>query len=137
MASTDRSRRDTERSPAEFRRGSPYWLIVQRGVSSLEGFYTIEVSGEELALPVFSSEEEAELFLRYCGEGWEIREIPAKDLITLLVREGHYIGRVALDPVAEIDPTPMIVGWEVFLDSLLGRGRHWFESRDGHQGKAH
>lgn len=132
MTSIDRERTDTEASRVGARRGSPYWLIVRGGSSSLEGFYTIGLSDGERALPIFSFEDEAELFLYSCEEGWEIREVPAKDLISLLVGRGRGVGRVALDPVAGMDPAPVVVGWGVFLDSLLGRGRHWFESQNGH-----
>jgi hypothetical protein len=86
-------------------------------------------------LPVFGSEEEARLFLSSCEEGWEAREVSSLELISLLVGEGN-VKRVALDPVAGEDPALVSTGWGVFLDSLLGRGRHWFENRDGYHDKA-
>jgi hypothetical protein len=107
------------------------------GSTSLEGFYIMGLPNGEKALPVFSSEEEADLFLGSCEEGWEIREVPAKDLISLLLKECRGVRQVALDPVAGIDPSPMATGWGVFLDSLLGRGRHWFEIHDGYHDKKH
>jgi hypothetical protein len=57
--------------------------------------------GEEVVLPVFSFEEEAELFLRLGapGGGWLARETGAGELASLLLGPLSGVERVALDPL--------------------------------------
>lgn len=59
--------------------------------------------GEEVVLPVFSFEEEAELFLRlgasFAGGGWLARETGAGELASLLLGPLSGVERVALDPL--------------------------------------
>ena len=63
---------------------------------------TIESGGEQ-ALPVFSFEEEAELFVRlgasFAGGGWLARETGAGELVSLLLGPLSGVERVALDPL--------------------------------------
>ena len=58
----------------------------------------------ERILPVFSSEEEALLFLRLCGfgSGWRVSKSSAADLASVLSDASPDTRRVALDPIPEI-----------------------------------
>jgi hypothetical protein len=61
-------------------------------------------SGKE-ALPVFSSEEEAKIFLRFEGSGnggWRARETPTGELALVLLGVCAGVERVALDPLLPI-----------------------------------
>ena len=77
---------------------------------------TIRTDDEQETLPVFSSEEEAEIFLRFGGVtgGWRARGSSAGELVSVL--SGPYAGvkKVALDPSPE-----MVVEGTVRLVSLL------------------
>jgi hypothetical protein len=70
----------------------------------LEVLATGLVGGEE-AMPVFSHEEEAELFLRLWKagfDGWQARESSAGELISVLYGPCASVERVALDPLPEM-----------------------------------
>jgi hypothetical protein len=57
-------------------------------------------SGEQ-ALPVFSGEGEAEMFVWLEGafeDGWRVRETSAGELVSILYGPCAGVGRVALDP---------------------------------------
>jgi hypothetical protein len=56
---------------------------------------------EDVVLPVFSFEEEAELFLRLGtpGGGWLARETGAAEFVSLLLGPLSGVERVALDPL--------------------------------------
>jgi len=59
------------------------------------------------ALPVFSGEGEAEMFVWLGGafeDGWWIREITAGELISILYGPCAYVGWVALDPSPRTTP---------------------------------
>ena len=95
--------------------GSAYWLIARNENGPLEVLATGEASGEG-ALPVFSHEEEAEMFLRLgpvVFDGWQVRESTAGELISVLYGPCAGVERVALDPLPE-----MVVGRTVGLVSL-------------------
>jgi len=83
--------------------GSVYWLIARNDNRRLEVLTTGEPGGEEV-LPVFSHEEEAEMFLRL-GQGgfdrWQARESTAGELISVLYGPCAGVERVALDPLPE------------------------------------
>jgi hypothetical protein len=56
------------------------------------------------ALPVFSFEEEAEMFLRLGlpgKKGWQVREATCRELASLLCAPCTDISHVALDPLPE------------------------------------
>jgi hypothetical protein len=106
----------------------PLWLVVRDGNSSLEVLTTsIGTNGE--ALPVFSFEEEAKLFLRYAvlETGWRVRETTAGELVSVLCGPCVDVGKVALDPPPEIAGKAMInlvsVGRKDFVQSLLSGER--------------
>ena len=112
----------------------PLWLVVRHNNSSLEVLTTnIGTDGE--ALPVFSFEEEAELFLRYgaLGTGWQVRETTAGELVSVLCGPCVDVGKVALDPPPEIAGEAMIdlvsVRRKDFVQSLLSDGREPADTR--------
>ncbi|HSK85607.1 MAG TPA: hypothetical protein VK902_19715 [Rubrobacter sp.] len=81
----------------------PHWLITRHKVSSLE-VLTIDSEDDEQVLPIFSFEEEAQLFLRFCeaGRGWKVRETSPGELISVLSGPCAEVSEVALDPVPEV-----------------------------------
>lgn len=102
----------------------PYWLIRRPRVGLIEAL-TVEFDGIE-ALPVFSFEEEAELFLSLgvSGEGWEVRRSGAGEIISLLHGPCSTVHGVALDPVPECLGGSLLelltIGREDFENSILG-----------------
>ncbi len=81
-----------------------YWLITKYENGRLEVLVTSFASTEE-ALPVFSHEEEAELFLRLWeveGEGWQVRECTVGEIISVLYDPCVGVKHVALDPLPEM-----------------------------------
>lgn len=79
-----------------------YWLIEKREAGRTE-VLTIGLDRGRDMLPVFSFEEEARLFLflRRLGEGWDVRETMAGDLLSLF--DPHVnAGWIALDPIPEM-----------------------------------
>ena len=122
QASGRASRRAPRRQP-----GCAHWLITKNGNGPLE-VLTTNLSGEE-ALPVFSHEEEAEMFLYLggLGDGWQARESAAGELTSILCGLCAGVKKVALDPLPKM-LNEMTIGLvslerERFLDLVLGRGR--------------
>ena len=76
---------------------------------------TLQRDGEAM-LPVFSHEEEAEMFLRAgdVGDGCEVKQSGAEELVSLLHGPCAGVKEVALDPLPE-----MVVERTVGLVSLL------------------
>ena len=115
--------RVSERQP-----GSVYWLIGRNENGPLE-VLTIGLPGGEEALPVFSHEEEAEMFLWLGGvrDGWQARESTAGELTSILYGLCASVKKVALDPLPEMlnEKTVGLVSLdrERFLDLVFGRGR--------------
>ncbi|MBX6764604.1 MAG: hypothetical protein K6T51_12375 [Rubrobacteraceae bacterium] len=107
-------------------RPARYWLVVNEEGDVMRPL-TLDASGKE-ALPVFSFEEEAEMFLWRAGleDGWHTRESGAEELRVLL-QEGDGIGLVALDPLPEMISTSTVelvcVSAERFVERLRRRGR--------------
>jgi hypothetical protein len=59
----------------------------------------------EHALPVFSGEGEAEMFVWLGGafeDGWQVRETSSGELVSILYGPCAGVGRVALDPPPEM-----------------------------------
>ena len=113
----------------------PYWLVIKRTISGME-VLTVDLVGEEEALPVFSFREEATLFLRsrYGDTGvdnWWIRKTGAGELLTLL-KTRHDVEKVALDPLPEVVSSAAMdlfcVSRSMWMDLLAGRGRSWFQN---------
>ena len=106
------------------------WLLARHEHGRIE-VLTAELAGGGKALPVFSFAEEGELFLA-CGgaskavaEGrWRVWRTEAGELASVLLGPCRGVGRVALDPLPEIDAEPVnrlaSLDRERFLRFLLG-----------------
>ena len=99
-----------------------YWVIAK---DAKDGFgqpevFTVDLDGTGEALPVFSFEEEAEMFLwlQTSEDGREVREITPGQLVSILYGPCADVGRVMLDPLPEILASMQI--------SLLGMDRNDF-----------
>lgn len=120
------------RSPEPGRAWTPCWVISRRRRGKVD-VLTMPLPGGE-ALPIFSLEEEARAFLRTsASEAWDLRETGAGELASLLSGPCREVERVVLDPPPDTTDGALLgllsVGREVFVESLLGRGRAWFEGR--------
>lgn len=105
-----------------------WWLIVKDGNGSLEPL-TIDGDGGENVetLPVFSFEEEAEMFLLLAGlrGSWRSRPSGCGEVVSILHGPCARVRNVALDPL----PEPISEGTigllslerDRFIDRLLGR----------------
>ncbi len=106
-------------------RRAPYWLLVKRRRGRLEVLITSLTDGRRV-LPVFSFEEEAELYLRFGIRGsWQVRQTEGGELLSLLYCLCNKVELVALDPMsaAETDVMDRLVSLERerFMDVLLCR----------------
>lgn len=101
---TNRARRTTERAARE-RPGTTYWLIAKNETGPIEVF-TIDGKGEEgeEVLPVFSHQEEAEMFLWLgeVGASWHARESAAGELTSILYGPCSGVTKVVLDPLPKM-----------------------------------
>ena len=105
-----------------------YWVIAK---DTKDGFgqpevLTIDLDGAGEALPVFSFEEEAEMFLwlKRTEEGREVREVTPGQLVSILYGPCADVRRVMLDPLPEIRASMQIslLGMERrdFVESVMG-----------------
>jgi hypothetical protein len=96
-----------------------YWVIAKDG-SGWPDLLTVDLNGTGEALPVFSFEEEAEMFLwlQTTGDGREVTETTPGQLVWILYGPCADIGRVMLDPLPEIGAR--------MQNSLLGMDRNDF-----------
>ncbi len=86
------------------RRPASKWWLVTKDESFGAGVLVADCSGEQ-ALPVFSGEGEAEMFVWLGGafeDGWRIRETSVGELVSILYGPCAGVGRVALDPSPEM-----------------------------------
>jgi hypothetical protein len=102
-----------------------YWVIARDAKNAKDGFgqpdlLTVDLDGTGEALPVFSFEEEAEMFLwlQTTEDGREVKEITPGQLVSILYGPCADVGRVMLDPLPEIGARMQI--------SLLGMDRNDF-----------
>jgi len=102
------------------------WLIAKDGNRQLEPLCV--QAGAAKVLPVFSFEEEAEMFLRlagYEGDGWQVRESCTGELISVLYGPCMSVRGVALDPLPEMLEGGTVglvwVGRRHFLGQLMVR----------------
>jgi hypothetical protein len=107
--------RTAEHTPRQPPDPISYWLISEKRNNRIE-VLTIRTDDEQETLPIFSSEEEAEIFFRFGGVpgGWRARESGAGELIWVLSGPLAGVKKVALDPSQE-----MVVEGTVGLVSLL------------------
>ena len=103
------------------------WMIARAGEGRLEPLCVR--AGLWKVLPVFSFEEEAEMFLRlggYDSSGWRARESCAGELVSVLLGPCLDVEGVALDPLPEMPEDGTLglvwVGRKRFLGQLLERG---------------
>ncbi|MGB3682394.1 MAG: hypothetical protein WA990_07885 [Rubrobacteraceae bacterium] len=100
-----------------------YWLLVREGQTGTEVLDT-RLSGGEKALPVFSFEEEAEMFLCLRGprEDWRVEEIAVEDILAMVHAALDDIGYVTLDPIPEgscLNTTGLLsISLKDFVESL-------------------
>src|SRR3712207_2279269 len=82
---TNQPRRMAERASRQPSGPASYWLIAEKRDNRIEAL-TIRADDEQETLPVFSSGEEAEIFLRFGGVtgGWRARESSARELVSVL-----------------------------------------------------
>ena len=137
----EKKARPTQQPPGR-RLAVRFWLVAKDGNYPTE-ILTVDCGGGDEALPVFSHEEEAELFLNLgvVGDGWRVRESAAGEIVSLLAGSCAGVGSVALDPtpVMSSEMLDLVkVGRERFVDliqlsvrkrSLAGSG--WTEPRAG------
>jgi hypothetical protein len=100
-----------------------YWLIAKGGFgrpASQPDLLTVDLDGTGQALPVFSFEEEAEMFLwlQTTEDGREVRETTPGQLVSILYGPCADVGRVMLDPLPEIGAR--------MQNNLLGMDRNDF-----------
>jgi hypothetical protein len=90
----------------------PFWLIVKDDLGRLDVLTTNLASGEA-ALPVFSFEDEARMFLELgaLDGDWRVRVTAAGELISVLFSLCAGVGWVALDPL----PGPDVTVWNGLL----------------------
>ena len=104
-------------------RRSPYWLLAKRRRDRLEVLTTSLADGRRV-LPVFSFEEEADLYLWLGIRGsWRVRQTEAGELLSLLYCLCNKVDLVALDPISdgETDVMDRLVSLkrERFMDVFL------------------
>jgi hypothetical protein len=80
-----------------------YWVIAKDGFGKPDPL-TVDLDGAGEALPIFSFEEEAEMFLwlQTTEDGREVRETTPGQLVSILYGPCADVGRVMLDPLPEI-----------------------------------
>ena len=97
-----------------------YWVIAKDGFGQPD-LLTVDLDGAGQALPVFSFEEEAEMFLwlQTTEDGREeVRETTPGQLVSILYGPCADVGMVMLDPLPELGARMQI--------SLLGMDRNDF-----------
>jgi hypothetical protein len=102
------------------------WMVARDGGGRLEPLCVR--AGLSKVLPVFSFEEEAEMFLHlggYADSGWRARESSAGELVSVLCGPCADVEGVALDPLPEMLEDGTIglveVGRRRFVGQLLER----------------
>jgi hypothetical protein len=88
-----------DRWPPVSRLASKWWLLAKDG--NIGAGVLVADCGCEQALPTFSGEGEAEMFVWLAGafeDGWRVRETSAGELVSILYGPCAGVGRVALDP---------------------------------------
>ena len=126
MQTLDRVENKGDRSPPR----PEWWLIVKDGNGSLEPL-TIDGDGREAGetLPIFSFEDEAEMFLLLAGlrDRWRARTSGCGEVVSLLSGPCTRVRSVALDPLPKpvSDGTNSLLSLDRdrFVDHLLGGTR--------------
>ena len=90
------------------------WCLIAKGATDHTEVFTLEGGS---ILPVFSGEDEAEMYLWFegaCEDGWEVRRSSPEELMSVLYGPCSDAGAVALDPSPEIIDGPS--AWLVSLN---------------------
>lgn len=95
-----------------------YWLIEKIGEDTSD-MLTVDLRGDQQALPVFSYQEEAEMFLWLAklADRWRARKSEGRELARVLTGPCQGVGFVAFDPL------PRLVGEGTFGPVGLTRER--------------
>lgn len=115
--------------PLPGRRPGTTWWLVAKDRHLRKDFLTVDYGGGR-ALPVFSGEGEAEMFV-WLGDafedGWRVRETSTGELVSILRGPCASVRSVALDPWPGMAKAEMIglviVARERFLDRIVAPGR--------------
>ncbi len=113
-----------ERLPPGRRPASKWWLLAKDG--DFGAWKLVADCDGEKALPVFSGEGEAEMFVWLGGafeDGWRVRQTPAGELVSILCGPCAGAGRVALDPspgMAAEEIRLLSVSRKRFVSRLVG-----------------
>ena len=120
-----------------------FWLIVKDEPGRID-VLTTNLTTDEAALPVFSFEDEARMFLELGASGvWRVRVTSAGELISVLCGPCTGVRRVVLDPLHGLDGKGLnnllSMEREAFMESLLnmqrpqafGSGRRTVRRQDG------
>ena len=117
--------------PPVRRSGSAYWLIVNNENGRIEILIDGLAGKGKEALPVFSHEEETEMFLSLSeakDDRWRARESTAEELISVLSGPRAGVKEVALDPLPEMVAQRTLglvsLSRERFMDLLLREDGH-------------
>jgi hypothetical protein len=105
----------------------PFWLIVKDQPGRIDVLTSTLATGKA-ALPVFSFEDEARMFLELGASGvWRVRVTSAGELISVLCGPCAGVRRVVLDPLPGLDGKGLndllSMEREAFMESLLNRPR--------------
>ncbi|HEX5913448.1 MAG TPA: hypothetical protein VFY54_10005 [Rubrobacter sp.] len=111
-----------------------FWLIVTQSHGRME-VLSINVGGETV-LPVFSFQEEVELFLHLQAKGvdWWPRETTTGELVSLLLGLCARVDKVALDPLPSLGKREIIglvsTGRRHFVRHLMGEDTAYPERKN-------
>jgi hypothetical protein len=105
-----------------------FWLVAEYRTGGMEVLRITLASGEE-ALPVFSFEDEAKMFLKLgtsCS-GWRVRVTTVGELVSVLFGPCAGVGHVVLDPMPDPFAKALTklagIERETFIASHLGMRR--------------
>src|SRR5919107_2093808 len=114
-------RRTADHTPRQPPDPVSYWLIAEKRNNRIE-VLTIRTDDEQETLPVFSSEEEAEILLQFGGVtgGWRARESSAGELVSVLYGPCAGVRKVALDPSPEVVNEGTVGLVSLLRESFLG-----------------
>ncbi len=108
----------------------PFWLIAKVEAGRMSVLTTGLARGKK-ALPVFSFEDEARMFLDLGAPsgGWRVRETTAGEVLSVLLGPCAGVGRVLLDPMPGVDGRVSAdlvgVARKPFVEFLWSRRTRW------------
>ncbi len=120
---------------ANGQRPNPYWLIAKYETGGIEVLTTNLTTGEE-ALPVFSFEEEARMFLEYGAleACWRTRETTSGELMSVLFGPCASFDLVVPDPLPRMDVAGLShlasMPREDFVEFLMNKQKLWLSIKE-------